>query len=67
MDFAIFKIFSFTETIKAQVRAQAYNLTNTPHFANPDGDLSHGPRFGQITGTLPFSYRQMELGLRVTF
>jgi len=37
MDFAIFKIFSFTETIKAQVRAQAYNLTNTPHFANRTG------------------------------
>jgi len=54
MDFAIFKIFSFTETIKAQVEPKLITLTNTPHFANPDGDLSHGPRFGQITGTLPF-------------
>lgn len=68
MDLAIFKNFSFTETLKAQFRAQAYNLTNTPHFANPDGDLSHGPgQFGRISSIQPFSYRQVELGLRVTF
>ncbi len=68
MDLALFKNVSFTEQIKAQFRVQAYNLTNTPHFANPDADLSHGPsRFGHITGTIPFSYRQIELGLRVTF
>jgi len=66
MDLAIFKNFSFTETLKAQFRAQAYNLTNTPHFANPDSDLNHGT-FGQINSIQPFSYRQLELGLRVTF
>jgi len=51
MDLALFKNVSFTEQIKAQFRVQAYNLTNTPHFANPDTDLSHGSsRFGHITG-----------------
>jgi hypothetical protein len=66
MDFALFKNFALTERIKAQFRAQIYNLTNTPHFANPNSDLTGGG-FGEITSTIPFTYRQMELGLRLTF
>jgi hypothetical protein len=66
MDLALFKNLSFTEQVKGQLRVQAYNLTNTPHFANPDSDLSHGT-FGQINSVQPNSWRQVELGLRVTF
>src|SRR5438105_3349494 len=66
MDLALFKNFSFTEQVKAQFRVQAYNLTNTPHFANPDSDLNHGT-FGQINSVQPNSWRQLELGLCVTF
>jgi hypothetical protein len=66
LDLSLFKNFSFTERIKSQVRLQAYNVTNTPHFANPNSDLSQ-VNFGQISSTIPFSYRQVELGLRVTF
>jgi hypothetical protein len=65
-DFALFKNFPVTERIKAQFRAQVYNLTNTPHFANPNSDLTGGG-FGQIQSTIPFTFRQMELGLRFTF
>ena len=67
LDFSLFKNFSMTERIKSQVRLQAYNLTNTPHFANPNADLSQASNFGHITTTIPFSYRQVELGLRITF
>jgi hypothetical protein len=68
IDLSLFKNFAVTEKIKGQLRAQAYNLTNTPHFANPNSDLSRGPnQFGHITSTIPFTYRQMELGLRFTF
>jgi len=68
MDLAVFKGFSFTETIKAQFRVQAYNLTNTPYFQNPNADLSQGAsNFGRITSTIPNTFRQIELGLRVTF
>jgi len=68
MDLAVFKGFSFTETIKAQFRVQAYNLTNTPYFQNPNDDLSQGAsNFGRITSTIPNTFRQIELGLRVTF
>jgi len=66
LDFALFKNFSVTERIRGQFRAQVYNLTNTPHFANPNSDLTGGG-FGQIQSTIPFTFRQMELGLRFTF
>jgi hypothetical protein len=66
IDMSIFKNFSISETSKLEVRFQAYNATNTPHFANPNADLSQS-NFGVITATLPFSYRQCELGLRLTF
>jgi len=52
--------------VKGQFRLQAYNLTNTPHFANPDSNLSDGI-FGQINSVQPNSWRQVELGLRFTF
>jgi hypothetical protein len=62
------KNFVVTERLKGQFRVQAYNIGNTPHFANPDSELSQGPsQFGHITSTFPFTYRQLELGLRFTF
>jgi hypothetical protein len=67
MDFALFKNFPITERIKGQFRIQAYNLTNTPHFANPaDTNLSDG-HIGLINNVLTNSWRQIELGLRITF
>jgi hypothetical protein len=67
MDFALFKNFPITERIKGQFRVQAYNLTNTPHFANPaDTNLSDG-HIGLINNVLTNSWRQIELGLRITF
>jgi hypothetical protein len=67
MDFALFKNFAITERIKSQFRVQAYNLTNTPHFANPaDTNLSDG-HVGLINNVQTNSWRQVELGLRFTF
>jgi hypothetical protein len=66
IDLSIFNFFSITESTKVEFRFQAYNATNTPHFVNPNADLSPST-FGTITSTLPFSYRQCELGLRLTF
>ena len=66
IDLALFKNFGITEGVKGQFRLQAYNLTNTPHFANPDSNLSDGT-FGQINNVQPNSWRQVELGLRFTF
>jgi Carboxypeptidase regulatory-like domain len=66
IDLSIFKNFHVTERMNLEFRFQAYNATNTPHFGNPNADFSQG-NFGTITTTLPFSYRQCELGLRLTF
>jgi len=67
IDLALFKNFPITERIKGQFRLQAYNLTNTPHFANPaDTNLNDG-HIGLINSVLTNSWRQVELGLRFTF
>jgi carboxypeptidase family protein len=66
LDLAIFKNLQLTERYRLELRGQAYNLTNTPHFANPNANLSEG-NFGNITSTVPFSFRQVELGVRLTF
>ena len=66
MDLAISKSFSITERVQIRFVGEAYNLTNTPHFANPNADLSQGT-FGTITSTwLPVG-RILEVGARLTF
>jgi hypothetical protein len=47
----------------ALVRAEAYNLTNTPQFDEPQRNLS-APAFGKITNTLNDG-RVLQLGLRL--
>ncbi len=67
-DFSIFKNFKTGERFNTQFRAQFYNITNTPQFAQPDGNLSGwNNNAGKITGTRPFTNRQMEFALRVSF
>ena len=80
VDFGIFKDFAITERVKFQLRAQAYNLFNTPEFTNPDGSLQDalklsdgtysaapGFSFGSISGVREHSERQMEFAARVNF
>jgi Carboxypeptidase regulatory-like domain len=81
VDFGIFKDFSITERVKFQLRAQAYNLFNTPAFTNPDTDIHDGVAnangtyttgptgqgFGAIDGTRQQSQREMEFAGRINF
>lgn len=49
-DFSLFKNFQFSERITVQLRAEAFNVANTPNFANPTAtSLSNQTTFGQIT------------------
>jgi len=41
LDFSIYRTFKITERFNAQFRAEAFNLTNTPHFANPSANVSN--------------------------
>jgi hypothetical protein len=56
LDLGIFREFRITEGIKLQFRAEAFNATNTPHFAAPNGNASAptrntdrtSPNYGEI-------------------
>lgn len=37
---SLFKEFQFAERYHLQLRLEAFNTLNTPHFGNPDGDLA---------------------------
>jgi hypothetical protein len=66
-DFSVFRSFDVREGWKVEFRAELYNLTNTPQFANPVGNLNAG-NFGQITGTFNGAgEREVQLALRLRF
>ena len=77
MNMSLFRDFSVRERIKIQFRAEAFNLTNTPIFNNPNASVSSATfnsdgtiralnGFSQITSAQPVE-RQIRLGLRLSF
>ncbi|HKD04904.1 MAG TPA: TonB-dependent receptor [Bryobacteraceae bacterium] len=66
IDFSIFKSFTIRERLKAQFRAEALNLTNTPYFGNPGTVVTSTASFGQITSQINYA-RLVQLGFRATF
>lgn len=83
LDASLFKNFPIFKTVSGQIRAEAFNLTNTPQFTNPDGQVS--PTYnipvtvgtalptqdlgyaGQINGVRLHSERQLEFAFRLIF
>ena len=49
MDVGLFRRFTITERVNLQFRAEMFNVTNTPHFSNPNGDVTSG-NFMLVTG-----------------
>jgi hypothetical protein len=78
MDENISRTFSFKEgKIKFQLRGEAFNLTNTPTFSNPnatfatptlnpDGSVKSYGNYSVITGTASTA-RQLQVGARLSF
>ena len=76
-DLNIFRDFKLTERFKLQIRGEALNMSNTPHFSNPGSNVSNyvSPTnlggFSQITSTNPLGRitdaRYFRFGLRVMF
>jgi hypothetical protein len=64
VDLGLFRRFPIGRTT-LEARIEAFNLTNTPHFNNPDGNVN-SPGFMTITSAQP-DERQIRLGLRVSF
>jgi hypothetical protein len=64
LDLGLFRRFPIGPTT-LEARVEAFNLTNTPHFNNPDGNVN-SPGFMTITSANP-DERQIRLGLRLSF
>ncbi len=69
-DLALEKFFPIRERMQVEFRAEAFNLTNTPAFGNPNGSYNPGltlPQqgFGRITGA--GAGRTFQLALKFRF
>lgn len=69
LDFSLFKNFNITESITGQFRAEAFNLTNTPQFAQPGNLNFTTSNFSQITNMRngSESSRRIQLALKIFF
>jgi len=70
LDFSVFKNFRTSEKTQLQFRAEFFNLTNTPQFANPSGTNFGNPAtFGQITGLVDGANdpREIQFALKLYF
>ncbi|HZT39271.1 MAG TPA: TonB-dependent receptor [Bryobacteraceae bacterium] len=70
-DLSLFRTFQLTERFNLQFRAESFNLSNTPHFANPNGNVNSS-NFGKVLSTQSAGdafgrSREMRFGLRLGF
>jgi hypothetical protein len=66
LDATVAKVFTFPRRVKGEFRVDIFNITNTPHFNNPNGTFL-AATFGQITSTVAGSERSMRFGFRMMF
>ena len=70
LDFSLFKSFVLREHYRLEFRAESFNLTNTPAFANPSQtNFLDTNNFGRITSTRnnPNDARQIQFALKLYF
>ena len=67
LDVSLIKDFPIQEPLSLQLRAESFNLTNTPNFAEPNTNLG-SPTFGEITSTaIGSNPRLLQFALRLSF
>jgi hypothetical protein len=68
LDFSLFKNIDISERFKLQLRAEAFNSTNTPQYGNPGTNITTST-FGRVTGYCGNSCgaRDLQLGVKVFF
>jgi len=70
LDFSMFKEFPISESKRLEFRAEVFNLTNTPWFANPAyTDFTNSATFGKITSLrdLANDPREIQFALKFYF
>jgi hypothetical protein len=65
MDLSLFRNFRVTERVNAEFRVESFNISNTPHFGNPNGSITSS-NFGKVT-TVANDPRSFRFGLRITY
>lgn len=65
-DYSLFKDFRINERMKFQLRAESFNLWNSPQFNNPGATQGAGD-FGLITSTRDRTARNWQMALRFMF
>jgi hypothetical protein len=71
---SLFKNFQIRERFNVELRAETFNLTNTPEFSNPSTSITSST-FGYVTGTLGSGTgvngtgggRALQIGTKITF
>jgi len=72
IDASLFRNFRVSERCNVQLRGEAYNASNTPHFNNPSANVSSGG-FMTITSALSRANnveggeRQFRVALKISF
>lgn len=66
LDASLFKDFTLQANWRVQLRAEVYNVTNTPSFANPNSTFGN-PAFGSISSTGNAIPRQMLFAAKLLF
>ena len=66
LDLSLFKDLGLSQGRKLQLRAEVYNVTNTPNFVNPNAQLGN-PAFGSIASTGNSIPRQMQFAAKFLF
>jgi hypothetical protein len=67
LDLSLFRSFAMGGTRRLEFRAEAFNITNTPKFWNPNGNVNSGS-FMVVTRTHnAYPQRTIRLGLRFEF
>ncbi len=71
VDLSLFKNFRFSESRRVEFRAEAFNVSNTPQFNNPNGSIGFAGVARITTAGSPTVYqrtsRQVQLALKVYF
>ena len=66
LDASLAKEFTIESRWKLQLRAEAFNVSNTVHWANPDGNFNSGT-FGQVNSVMKGSNRLAQLAAKLNF